>query len=146
MKFHSGTHSGTAVSDVETANFSIIEKRGEDNQVEVLYGKKIIGMEGDATVSYNDGGFGESPRREYGGNRGYGRNRDYRGGRRFEDKRPNPVEIGKEYEVSITEISRKGGYCKSGRLCHIRQRRTRGQNAKIKITQVGGRFATCRYS
>jgi len=36
MKFHSGTHSGTVVSDLETVNFSIIEKRGEDNQVEIL--------------------------------------------------------------------------------------------------------------
>jgi len=29
MKFYSGTHSGTAVSDLETVNFSIIGKRGK---------------------------------------------------------------------------------------------------------------------
>jgi hypothetical protein len=70
---------------------------------------------GGVMVSYNDdGGFGESPNREYDGNRSYGRNRDYRrdrrfgGGRRFDDNRPKPVEADKEYDVSITEISRKG--------------------------------------
>jgi hypothetical protein len=38
MKFHSGTHSGTAVLCLETVNFSIIAKRGKKNQVEILYG------------------------------------------------------------------------------------------------------------
>lgn len=33
MKFHSGTHSGTAVSGLETVNFSVIMKRGKENQV-----------------------------------------------------------------------------------------------------------------
>lgn len=28
MKFHSGTHSGTTVSGLETVNFLVIEKRG----------------------------------------------------------------------------------------------------------------------
>jgi hypothetical protein len=32
MKFHSGTHSGTAVSGLETANFSTNRKRGNENQ------------------------------------------------------------------------------------------------------------------
>jgi hypothetical protein len=41
MKFHSGTHSGTAVSDLEMVNFSIIEKRGEKgNQIKILHDKK----------------------------------------------------------------------------------------------------------
>ena len=100
--------------------------------------KKIICFEGGATVSYNDdGGFGESPSREYGGNRGYG------GGRRFEDNRPKPVETGKEYDVSITEISRKGdGIARvEGFVIFVKGGQV-GQNAKIKITQVGGRFAT----
>jgi hypothetical protein len=44
MKFHSGTHSGTAVSCLETANFSVIMKRGEENQVGILYGKKNNGL------------------------------------------------------------------------------------------------------
>jgi len=94
-------------------------------------------------MSYNEGGFGESS-----DNRGYSGNRDYGGGRRFGgerrfDDRPKPVETGKEYDVSITEISRKGDgitriegfviFVKGGQV---------GQNAKIKVTQVGGRFAT----
>ncbi|MHB8545462.1 MAG: hypothetical protein ACYDAJ_01685 [Nitrosotalea sp.] len=34
MKFHSGTHSGTTVSGLETVNFLVIEKRGNRNQVD----------------------------------------------------------------------------------------------------------------
>jgi predicted RNA-binding protein with TRAM domain len=95
-------------------------------------------------MSYNEGGFGESS-----DNRGYSDDRNYGGGRRFGgggrrfDDRPKPVETGKEYDVSITEISRKGDgitrvegfviFVKGGQV---------GQNAKIKVTQVGGRFAT----
>ena len=88
-------------------------------------------------MSYNEGGFGKSS-----DNRGYSGDRSYSGGRRFDD-RPKPVETGKEYDVSITEISRKGDgitrvegfviFVKGGQV---------GQNAKIKVTQVGGRFAT----
>ena len=102
-------------------------------------------------MSYNEGGFGESSdNRGYGGDRGYSGGRRFGsggrrfggGGRRFDD-RPKPVETGKEYDVSITEISRKGDgitrvdgfviFVKGGQI---------GQNAKIKVTQVGGRFAT----
>jgi predicted RNA-binding protein with TRAM domain len=95
-------------------------------------------------VSYNDdGGFGESPSRGYSGNRGYGSSRRFGGGRRFEDDRPKPVETGKEYDVSITEISRKGdGIARvEGFVIFVKGGQV-GQNAKIKITQVGGRFAT----
>jgi predicted RNA-binding protein with TRAM domain len=96
-------------------------------------------------MSYNEGGFGErSDNRGYGGSRrfGGGGRRFGGGGRRFDD-RPKPVETGKEYDVSITEISRKGDgitridgfviFVKGGQV---------GRNAKIKVTQVGGRFAT----
>src|SRR5712692_2011714 len=91
---------------------------------------------GGATVSFNDSGFGESPNQGYGGNRGYG------GGRRFDD-RPKPVETGKEYDVSITEVSRKGdGIARvEGFVIFVKGGQV-GQNAKVKITQVGGRFAT----
>ena len=86
-------------------------------------------------MSYNDGGFGRS-------NRGYGRDRGYGGGRRFDDG-PKPVETGKEYDVSITEISRKGdGIARvEGFVIFVKNGKA-GQNAKIKITQVGGRFAS----
>src|SRR5256885_3112717 len=101
-------------------------------------------------MSYNEGGYGEgSDNRGYRGDRGYSGGRRFGGGgrrfggeRRFDD-RPKPVETGKEYDVSITEISRKGDgitriegfviFVKGGQV---------GQNAKIKVTQVGGRFAT----
>ena len=87
-------------------------------------------------MSFNDSGFGESRNQGYGGNRGYG------GGRRFDD-RPKPVETGKEYDVSITEISRKGdGIARiEGFVIFVKGGQV-GQNTKVKITQVGGRFAT----
>jgi len=95
-------------------------------------------------MSYNEGGFGESSdNRGYSGDRSYGGGRRFGGGGRRFDDRPKPVETGKEYDVSITEISRKGDgitrvegfviFVKGGQV---------GQNAKIKVTQVGGRFAT----
>ncbi len=93
-------------------------------------------------MSYNEGGFGESSdNRGYGG-RGYGGGRRFGSGRRFDD-RPKPVETGKEYDVSITEISRKGdGIARvDGFVIFVKGGQV-GQNAKVKITQVGGRFAT----
>ena len=98
-------------------------------------------------MSFNDSGFGESPNQGYSGNRGYGGGRRFGGrrfggGRRFDD-RPKPVETGKEYDVSITEISRKGdGIARvEGFVIFVKGGQV-GQNAKVKITQVGGRFAT----
>ena len=86
-------------------------------------------------MSYNDGGFGRS-------RGGYGRDRGYGGNRRFNDG-PKPVETGKEYDVSITEISRKGdGIARvEGFVIFVKDGKA-GQNAKIRITQVGGRFAS----
>src|SRR2546422_11363328 len=100
-------------------------------------------QEGGATMSYNEGGFGESSEnRGYGGDRGYGGRRRFGGGRRFDD-RPKPVETGKEYDVSITEISRKGdGIARiEGFVIFVKGGQV-SQNVKVKITQVGGRFAT----
>ena len=100
-------------------------------------------------MSFNDSGFGESPGQGYGRNRGYGGGRRFRdggqrfgGGRRFDD-RPKPVETGKEYDVSITEISRKGdGIARvEGFVIFVKGGQV-GQNTKVKITQVGERFAT----
>lgn len=93
-------------------------------------------------MSFNDSGFGEGPTEGYSGNRGYGGGRRF-GGRRFDDDRPKPVETGKEYDVSITEISRKGdGIARvEGFVIFVKGGQV-GQNAKVKITQVGGRFAT----
>ena len=98
-------------------------------------------------MSFNNSGFGESPNQGYSGNRGYGGGRRFGGrrfggGRRFDD-RPKPVETGKEYDVSITEVSRKGdGIARvEGFVIFVKGGQV-GQNAKVKITQVGGRFAT----
>jgi predicted RNA-binding protein with TRAM domain len=102
-----------------------------------FYGTMLpIDQKGGATMSYNDGGYGRS-------NRGYGgRDRGYGGNRRFDDG-PKPVETGKEYDVSITEISRKGdGIARvEGFVIFVKNGKV-GQNAKIRITQVGGRFAS----
>ena len=84
-------------------------------------------------MSYS-GGFGRS-------NRGYGGSR-FGGGRRFNDG-PKPVETGKEYDVSITEISRKGdGIARvEGFVIFVKNGKV-GQNAKVKILEVGQRFAS----
>ncbi len=84
-------------------------------------------------MSYS-GGYGRS-------NRGYGRDRGF--GRREFYNTPKPVETGKEYDVSITEISRKGdGIARvQGFVIFVKDGKA-GQNAKVKITQVGQRFAS----
>ncbi|MEW5839557.1 TRAM domain-containing protein [Nitrososphaera sp.] len=56
---------------------------------------------------------------------------------------PKPVETGKEYDVQITEISRQGdGIARvQGFVIFVKGAKV-GQNAKIKVTNVGARFAT----
>jgi len=56
---------------------------------------------------------------------------------------PKPVETGKEYDVQITEISRKGdGIARvQGFVIFVKNGQV-GQNVKVKVTQVGNRFAT----
>lgn len=56
---------------------------------------------------------------------------------------PKPVEAGKEYDVQITEISRKGdGIARiQGFVIFVKDGKV-GQNAKIRVTQIGPRFAT----
>ena len=50
-------------------------------------------------MSYGrDSGYGRGRGRSYGGSRGFNRG----------SSAPKPVEVGKEYEVDITEISRQG--------------------------------------
>ena len=77
----------------------------------------------------------------------YGRERSYGGGGRFGGQRgfggPKPVETGKEYDVEITEISRQGdGIARvQGFVIFVKGGRV-GQKAKIRITNVGARFAT----
>jgi predicted RNA-binding protein with TRAM domain len=56
---------------------------------------------------------------------------------------PKPVETGREYDVQITEISRKGdGIARiQGFVIFVKGGKV-GQNAKIRISQIGPRFAT----
>lgn len=91
-------------------------------------------------MSYNDrgGSYGGRSGGGYGGGRRFGGG----GGRSF-DNSPKPVETGKEYDVSITEISRKGdGIARvEGFVIFVKDGKA-GQNAKVRITQVGQRFAS----
>ncbi|MFL6309990.1 MAG: TRAM domain-containing protein [Nitrososphaera sp.] len=63
------------------------------------------------------------------------------GGSRFGG--PKPVESGKEYDVQVTEISRKGdGVARiQGFIVFVKGGRV-GQRTRVKITHVGDRFAT----
>jgi predicted RNA-binding protein with TRAM domain len=55
---------------------------------------------------------------------------------------PKPVEMGKEYDVEITELSKKGdGIARvQGFVIFVGGARA-GQKAKIRITSIGERFA-----
>jgi predicted RNA-binding protein with TRAM domain len=64
-------------------------------------------------------------------------------GRRNDNFGPKPVEAGKEYDVQITEISRKGdGIARiQGFVIFVKDGKV-GQNVKIRVSQIGPRFAT----
>jgi predicted RNA-binding protein with TRAM domain len=78
-----------------------------------------------------------------GGGRGYGGrgsgNRSFNRG----SPAPKPVEVGKQYEVEITEISRQGdGVARvQGFVVFVKNGKVK-QNVKVKVEQVGNRFAT----
>jgi len=71
------------------------------------------------------------------GNRSYGSRDTQRG-----SSGPAPVEEGKEYEASITEMSRRGdGIAKiQGFIVFVSGAKT-GDNVKFRVTRVGRRFA-----
>ena len=56
---------------------------------------------------------------------------------------PKPVEVGKEYDVEVTEISRRGdGVARiQGFIVFVKGAKV-GEKIKIKIETVGPRFAT----
>ena len=70
--------------------------------------------------------------------RGRRENRNY-GPRRFP---PKPVEIGKEYDVEILELSRRGeGIARiKGLVCFVPNTKP-GDHVKIRITRISRRFA-----
>ena len=55
---------------------------------------------------------------------------------------PKPVQVGKEYDVDVTEISRQGdGIARAqGFIIFVKNRKI-GQKVKIQVIQVGSRFA-----
>jgi len=67
-----------------------------------------------------------------------------RGGRNFSPRRfpPKPVEIGKEYNVEILELSRRGeGIARiKGLVCFVPNTKP-GDNVRIRITKISRRFA-----
>ena len=75
----------------------------------------------------------------YGGG-GYGHGG--RGGGHSNFGGPKPVEIGKEYDVQVTERSQRGdGIARiQGFVIFVRNRKI-GDNPKIKVISIGNRFA-----
>lgn len=77
----------------------------------------------------------------------YGRDRDTRGYGGYGGGRPpmgpKPVEVGKEYVVEVTELSRRGdGVAKVQGFVIFVQGAKVGQKVKIKVDRVGPRFAS----
>src|ERR1700739_2583377 len=61
----------------------------------------------------------------------------------FRSFKPKPVEVGKEYDVTISEISRRGdGIAKIDGFVIFVAGAKQGWQGKIKVTQVANRFAT----
>ena len=55
---------------------------------------------------------------------------------------PKPVEVGKEYEVEVTEISRKGdGVARVQGFVVFVENGKVGNKIKVKVTEVADRFA-----
>jgi predicted RNA-binding protein with TRAM domain len=88
------------------------------------------------------GGYGSSRGGGYGGSGSGGRSSSSSGG--FGSSfRPKPVEVGKEYDVTISDTSRRGeGIAKIDGFVIFVAGAKQGQSAKIKITRVTDRFAT----
>ncbi len=86
--------------------------------------------------------YGNRERRS--GGYGYGRSGGFTDYRSRDDRGgPKPVEVGKEYEVEISELSRRGdGLAKiQGFVVFVKGSKV-GEKVKIKVETVGPRFAT----
>ena len=62
----------------------------------------------------------------------------------YRPDRPAPVEMGKEYEADITEMSRRGdsGIARIQGFVIFVSGTKSGDHVKFKITKIGGRYAT----
>jgi predicted RNA-binding protein with TRAM domain len=90
------------------------------------------------------GGYGSSRGGGYGGSGsgGGGGGRPSSGGFGSSFK-PKPVEVGKEYDVTISDTSRRGeGIAKIDGFVIFVAGAKQGQSARIKVTRVTDRFAT----
>jgi predicted RNA-binding protein with TRAM domain len=78
----------------------------------------------------------------YGRRNSYGGSSSYGGRRQYNFGSPKPVEIGKEYDVNVTEISQRGaGVARiQGFVVFVRNGKV-GENVKVKVNSVGSRFA-----
>jgi predicted RNA-binding protein with TRAM domain len=77
---------------------------------------------------YNRGGFGGGGSSSTGG---------------FRSFTPKPVEVGKEYDVTISDVSRRGdGIAKIDGFVIFVAGAKQGQQVRIKVTQVSNRFAS----
>jgi len=80
-------------------------------------------------------------RTSFGRGGGYGRSSGGSGG--FRSFKPKPVEVGKEYDVTISEISRRGdGIAKIDGFVIFVAGAKQGWQGKVKVTQVANRCAT----
>ncbi len=60
----------------------------------------------------------------------------------FRSFKPKPVEVGKEYDVTISDVSRRGdGIAKIDGFVIFVAGGKQGQTARIKVTQVSNRYA-----
>ncbi len=63
-------------------------------------------------------------------------------GSRESSFKPKPVEVGKEYDVTISDISRRGdGIAKIDGFVVFVAGGKQGQSARVKVTQVSDRYA-----
>src|SRR5438094_9762035 len=72
----------------------------------------------------------------------FGRGNFNRGSGGFRSFRPKPVEVGKEYDVTISEISRRGdGIAKVDGFVILVAGTKQGQQASVSATHVANKFA-----
>jgi len=60
----------------------------------------------------------------------------------FDPSKPKPVEVGKEYDVTISDISRRGdGIAKIDGFVIFVAGGKQGQSVRVKVAQVSNRYA-----
>jgi predicted RNA-binding protein with TRAM domain len=65
------------------------------------------------------------------------------GGGGFKSFKPKPVEVGKEYDVTISDVSRRGdGIAKIDGFVIFVAGAKQGTQVRVKVTQVSNRYAS----